>query len=162
MLIDLPHSAARIGRGGALGFVRPQLPTLTDSPPTEAGWIHEIKHDGYRTMVVVQNGAARAFTRNGHDWTDRYTRVTSCAAGLNCRSAILDGEIIVQGQNGVSDFHALRHAMARQQHRLVFYAFDLLHLDGKDLRSAPLLDKGYADAAGRVRRSVLPHSGLRT
>ena len=151
MLIDVPQSAARIGRGGELGFVRPQLPTLTDAPPSEAGWVHEIKHDGYRTIVVVENGSGRAFTRNGYDWTDRYVPVANCAARLPRGSAILDGEIIVQGENGISDFYALRHAMARQQYRLVFYVFDLLHLDGKDLRSAPLLDR-----KGMLRQLVGP------
>src|SRR5688572_24616393 len=133
MLTDVSRHADRTGKVGQLGFIRPLRPTLVYEPPSGEGWIHEIKHDGHRTILVVEDGAARAFTRNGHDWTDRYSRVVTCAAGLPCRSAILDGEVIVQDENGRSDFSALRRAMKREPHRLVFFAFDLLLLDGKDL-----------------------------
>jgi ATP-dependent DNA ligase len=61
-----------VSRAPSLGFIPPQLPSLTDQPPQGAGWIHEVKHDGYRTMLLVERGFARAYTRNGHDWTDRY------------------------------------------------------------------------------------------
>ena len=138
MLSDVPRSAARSGKGASLGFIRPLRPVLVPSPPTGGGWLHEIKHDGYRTVVVVQDSTARAFSHNGHDWSNRYAPVVRCAGGLACRSAVLDGEMIVQGADGVSDFHALRWAMAREPHRLVYYAFDLLHLDSEDLRARPL------------------------
>ena len=117
------------------------MPTLVSEPPSGEGWLHEIKHDGYRTMVVVDDGWARAFTRNGHDWTDRYTRVVACAAQLPCRSVILDGEIVVQDQAGLSDFHALRRAISDEPHRLVFFAFDLLHSNGEDLRGLALRER---------------------
>ena len=73
-------------------------------------WIHEVKHDGYRTVVVVDRGEAWAFTRNGFDWSDRYPGIIGSAAKLTCRSAILDGEVIVQDARGVSDFDALKSA----------------------------------------------------
>ena len=130
-----------MSRVSRLGFVEPQLPTLTDQPPDGDGWIHEIKHDGYRTMLVLDRGSIRAFTRNGHDWSDRYPGIVASAARLGCRSAILDGEVIVQNTRGASDFEGLQHALKHRPHSLIFYAFDLLHLDGNDLRALPLVDR---------------------
>lgn len=91
--------------------------------------------------MVVAGGEARAYTRRGLDWTGCYPGIVSEAALLHCRSAILDGEVIVQDARGVSDFEALRSAIRWQPYKLVFYAFDLLHLDGKDLRDRPLLER---------------------
>src|SRR5262249_14072835 len=72
-------------------FIEPQLPTLVDQPPEGADWIHEIKHDGYRTMLVLERGKACAYTRNGHDWSDRYSGIIRAAVKHPCRAAILDG-----------------------------------------------------------------------
>jgi bifunctional non-homologous end joining protein LigD len=123
---------------GRLGFIEPQLATLVDQPPVGDDWIHEVKHDGYRTQLVIKRGAVCAYTRNGFDWSDRYRTILSAAARLGCRSAILDGEVIVQDERGISDFEALKSAIRWQPDRLIFYAFDLLHLNGKDLRDEPL------------------------
>jgi bifunctional non-homologous end joining protein LigD len=90
-----------------LGFIPPQLPSLTDQPPEGADWIHEVKHDGYRTM----RGTALAYTRNGHDWSDRYPGIIAAARKMPCRNAILDGEVIVQNAHGVSDFEGLQTAL---------------------------------------------------
>jgi len=117
------------------------VPSLTDQLPEGANWIHEVKHDGYRTMLLVERGAARAHTRNGHNWSDRYPGIIAAARKLPCRSAILDGEVIVQDARGVSDFEALQAALRSQPARLIFYAFDLLHLDGKDLLDRPLVER---------------------
>jgi len=106
-----------------LGFIPPQLPSLTDQPPEGGDWIHEVKHDGYRTMLVVERGTARAYTRNGHDWSDRYPGIIAAARKLPCRSAILDGEVIVQDARGVSDFEALQAAFRSKTTHLIFYAF---------------------------------------
>ena len=124
-----------------LGFIPPQLPTLTVQPPEGAEWVHEVKHDSYRTMLVVEHGSARAYTRNDHDWSNRYQRIVEAARELSCRSAILDGEVIVQDARGVSDFEALQAALRSKTVPLIFYAFDLLHLDGKDVRDQPLLER---------------------
>jgi ATP-dependent DNA ligase len=124
-----------------LSFIPPQLPSLTEHPPEGASWIHEVKHDGYRTMLVIERGSALAYTRNGHDWSDRYSGIIAAARKLSCRSAILDGEVIVQDARGVSDFEALQVALRSQPSRLIFYAFDLLHLDGKDLLDRPLVER---------------------
>jgi bifunctional non-homologous end joining protein LigD len=119
-------------------FVPPQLPSLASKPPTGERWIHEIKHDGYRTQILVDSGRARALTRNGHDWSAGYSRLVAAALELDCRSAIIDGEAIVQDESGVADFHALAGALRYEPHRICMIAFDLLHLDGRDLRNAPL------------------------
>src|SRR5215210_3085164 len=89
----------------------PTNPHMVDQPPEGTDWIHEVKHDGYRTVVVVDRGEARAYTRNGFDWSDRYPGIVSSAAKLKCRSAILDGEVIVQDARGVSDFESLKSAI---------------------------------------------------
>ena len=106
-------------------FIKPQLATAVDHPPPRAGWIHEVKHDGYRTLLIIERRKARAYTRNGFDWSERYLGITKAAAKLDCRSAIIDGEIIVQDERGVSDFEALKSAIRCTPQRLVFCAFDL-------------------------------------
>jgi bifunctional non-homologous end joining protein LigD len=124
-----------------LRFIEPQLASSVDQPPEGKHWIHEIKHDGYRSPVVIERGEARVFTRNGFDWSDRYPSIVRAAANLRCQSAIIDGEAIVQNGNGASDFETLSTAMRRQPHSIILYAFDLLHLDGKDLRQQTLMER---------------------
>jgi len=125
----------------SLRFIEPQLASSIDKPPPRAGWIHEVKHDGYRTLLIIERREACAYTRNGFDWTDRYRGITKAAAKLDCRSAIIDGEIIVQNKNGASEFDALKSAIRWRPQSLIFCAFDLLHLNGKDLRNQPLLER---------------------
>jgi bifunctional non-homologous end joining protein LigD len=124
-----------------LRFIEPQLASSVDQPPEGKHWIHEIKHDGYRSQVLLERGQARVFTRNGFDWSDRYPSIVRAAINLRCQSAIIDGEAIVQNGNGASDFDALSSALRRQPHSIIFYAFDLLHLDGKDLRQQTLMER---------------------
>lgn len=124
-----------------LGYVSPQLATLVDGPPDAPGWIHEIKHDGYRTCLVAAGEHSRAYTRNGHDWTDNYRPIVDAAGKIDCVNAVIDGEMIVQDQAGRSDFAALRRAIEGEPHRLVFYAFDLLVLGERDLRRLPLAER---------------------
>jgi ATP-dependent DNA ligase len=92
-------------------------------------------------MLVIERGTARAYTRNGYDWSDRYPGIIMAARKLPCRTAILDGEVIVQDGRGVSDFEALQSALRSKTTHLIFYAFDLLHLNGKDLREKSLLER---------------------
>ena len=124
-----------------LAFIPPLLPTLVDAPPNDDGWLHEIKYDGYRTQLVIDERGGRAFTRNGHDWSRQYATIIDAAAELPFDRAIIDGEVIVQDENGLSDFRALRASITSNPHRLIFYAFDLLHIDGKDLRRTPLIER---------------------
>ena len=94
-----------------LRFIEPQLASSVEKPPEGKHWIHEIKHDGYRSQVVIERGQVRVFSRNGHDWSDRYPSIVRAAINLPCKSAIIDGEAIVQNDNGASDFEALAYAM---------------------------------------------------
>jgi bifunctional non-homologous end joining protein LigD len=110
----MPRSASE-----TLGFIKPELPTLVPQPPTGEGWIHEIKYDGYRTLIVIDRGHVRAFTRNGNDWSRAYGRVVEACGKLACKAAVLDGEMVVQDEHGLTDFNALRSAIYRAPHRLV-------------------------------------------
>ena len=124
-----------------LRFIEPQLASPVDQPPEGKHWIHEIKHDGYRCQVLLERGHARVFTRNGYDWSDRYPSIVRAAANFPCPSAIIDGEAIVQDHNGASDFDALSSAMRWRPDSVILYAFDLMHLNGRDLRRQPLLER---------------------
>jgi bifunctional non-homologous end joining protein LigD len=117
------------------GFVEPCVPTLAAKPPSGPDWVHEIKHDGYR-LIVRRDGEARLFTRRGHDWTDRYPAIASATAKLRAQSFTMDREAVVVSADGVAIFDALhrRHKASNA----ILYAFDLLELDGEDLRPLPL------------------------
>ena len=118
---------------------RPQLATLAKSPPDGADWLHEIKFDGYRTLCRLEDGTAALFTRNGHDWTDRYRPIAEAFETLNCRDAIIDGEICVQDVTGATSFSELRDALSEgTAERLTFFAFDLLHINRYSLAKVPL------------------------
>jgi bifunctional non-homologous end joining protein LigD len=130
--------AERSGDVAALKFVEPMMPALVDEPPEGDQWLHEIKYDGYRTQVILANGTARAFTRRGFDWTEKYAPIVACAQMLPCTSAIIEGEMIMQDKEGRSDFHALRAGIETQPKRLIMMAFDLLHLNSEDLRRQPV------------------------
>jgi len=140
---SVPRSNAPLAPA-SLAFIPPLIPTLVEEPPAGEGWIHEIKHDGYRVQIIVDRGRARGFTRNGLDWTKRFGPVIDCAAGLRCTSAIIDGELVVQDERGLSDFHAVRAAIGTRPEKLALFAFDLLHLNGKDLRLRPLEERRTA------------------
>jgi bifunctional non-homologous end joining protein LigD len=126
-----------------LGFIKLEIPTAVPEPPAGAGWIHEIKYDGYRTLIVIDQGKVRAYSRPGRDWTGPYRRVVNACANLGCKAALIDGEVIVQDEHGISDFDALRSAIHKAPHRIVF-AFDLLHIGGADLRRTPLIERRAA------------------
>ncbi|MDH4984322.1 RNA ligase family protein [Aminobacter anthyllidis] len=115
-------------------FIPPCIPTLVGTPPEGGRWTHEIKYDGYRTQIHLAGGHGRAFTRNGHDWSMKYAAVLAAARELITRDAILDGEMVVQDESGRSSFKKLASAIRWEGSSLVFYAFDLVGLDGKDLR----------------------------
>jgi bifunctional non-homologous end joining protein LigD len=90
---------------------------------------------------VVERGQARVFTRNGNDWSDRYPSLVRAAANLTCKSAIIDGEAIVQDGDGISDFETLGSAMRWRPNSIILYAFDVMHLDGNDLRQQTLSER---------------------
>jgi bifunctional non-homologous end joining protein LigD len=137
-----PAKIAGANPAGPLGFVEPSHPTLRERAPSGADWVHEIKHDGYRVQVHVRDGAATVYTRRGYDWTARFHTIASAAAKLPVKQAILDAEVTVQGESGRSDFAALEDDLGRgRSGRFVCYVFDLLYLDGFDLRRSTLLDR---------------------
>lgn len=123
----------------------PQLTDQLDAPPEGEGWIHEIKYDGYRTIVRIEDGAVKLITRNGHDWTKRYGVLADAFKKLDCKSAILDGEIAVQDPRGVTNIALLETALSENRtNDLTFFAFDLPYLDGYDLTGATLVDRKAA------------------
>ncbi|WP_346659170.1 RNA ligase family protein [Bradyrhizobium sp. 2] len=114
----------------------PCIPTRGAKVPTGPDWIHEIKHDGYRLIVQRDGDCVRLFTRNGHDWSARYPRIAVAALRLRATSYVIDGEAVLLGADGVSDFeglHSRKHDASVQ-----LYAFDVLVADGEDLRKLPL------------------------
>ncbi|MBC8071944.1 MAG: DNA ligase D [Deltaproteobacteria bacterium] len=126
-------------------FVDPQLATLVADAPEGAGWVHEIKLDGYRVQCRIADGEVTLSSRNQLDWTAKVPELVEAAGQLECRSAILDGELVWVDAQGRTDFSKLVGALGHTRRpNLVYFAFDLLHLDGRDLRSAPLLDRKAA------------------
>ena len=118
-----------------------QLATLVDSVPTGPGWLHETKHDGYRALIAVGGGEARVHTRSGLDWSDRFPGIAAAAAALDRGSALIDGEIVALDRDGNPDFAALQDSIGGDQGALRFFAFDLLHHDGEDLRDLPQIER---------------------
>src|SRR5207302_523427 len=111
-------------------------PSAAAKPASGLGWIHEIKHDGFRLIVRRDGANVRLFTRNGYDWTDRYPLIRQAALALQARSFLIDGEAVNCNENGHPDFNILRH---RRNDRTVFlYAFDLIELDDRDIRREPI------------------------
>ncbi len=136
---------AGAGKKAALpGQLQPQLATLVDSPPA-GDWRYEVKFDGYRVLARIEGDDVRLFTRNGHDWSHKMPRQVAALRALGLDSAWLDGEMVVNGENGVADFQALQNAFdTAHDERIVYYLFDLLFLGGQDLRERPLEDRRKA------------------
>ena len=137
---DVPKGAKKAAMPD---FIAPQLATLKPQAPNGKGWVHEIKFDGYRLQARLAAGKVELLTRSGLDWTSRFGHaVPKALAGLPARQAIIDGELVVEGAGGASDFSALQADLSEgRTDRFVFFAFDLLHLDGNDMRAAGLLDR---------------------
>jgi bifunctional non-homologous end joining protein LigD len=120
-------------------FLEPCLATLSETAPDGADWLHEIKFDGYRVQARIDGGKVRLLTRRGLNWTDKFSAIADALKKLPCKTGLIDGEIVVEAKNGVSSFSALQQALKEgADKRMIFYAFDLMHLDGADLTSLPL------------------------
>src|SRR5579859_1901817 len=124
------------------GFVVPAQPVEREKPPTGADWVHEIKHDGYRLLARREGDTVRLWTRNAVDLTDRLPLIATAAARIMAQSFTIDGEAVVLGPDGLSQFDELRRA--RGTRRAILYAFDLLELDGTDMRERPFLERKTA------------------
>jgi len=137
----------------------PQLATLADEPPTGKGWLSEVKFDGYRLLAWLENGTVRLVTRGGLDWTRRLPAVARAITGLKVDAALLDGELTALRPDGISSFADLQVALSDgRDGKLFFYLFDLLHLNGWDLRGCRLADRkarlrGLSDWRGALRYS---------
>ncbi len=132
------------GRKEALpGFISPQLASEAPEPPAGEQWVHELKLDGYRIQAHIDKaGKVRLYTRSGLDWTHRMAPVAREFGRLSVESAILDGEVVVLDQHGQSSFADLQAAFEEgAKHPLTYFAFDLLHLNGHNLRQEPLVER---------------------
>ena len=142
-------------KNGALPATQaPELASLAEDPPEGGAWLSEIKFDGYRLLVWLDRGRVRLRTRSGQDWTERLPALARAVAGLKLGTALLDGELVALRDDGTSSFPDLQAALsAGRDGRLFFYVFDLLHLDGWDLRPCALRrSQGGAGAACRMGR----------
>ena len=138
------------------------LDTLVAKPPSVERWLHEIKFDGYRLQARVEAGRVKLLTRTGLDWTKKFGKtVPSALAALPVGTAIIDGELVVEGAGGASDFSALQaHLSEGKSDGFLYYAFDLLYLDGHDLQRVPLADRKAAleRLIGPETKNVLRYS----
>jgi bifunctional non-homologous end joining protein LigD len=137
------------GSGRLPGFIPPSLAALHDAAPSGADWIHEIKFDGYRIEARLDKGLDRGkvklLTRKALDWTHRFKRIADALAALPAETALLDGELVVENEKGVSSFSMLQTDLkAGRGDRFVYWVFDLLHLDGRDLTDKPLIERKAA------------------
>ena len=155
--IRFPKDArsARIG-----GFVAPCLAAATATPPAGTKFVHEVKFDGYRLQAVLQKGQAVIRTRRGLDWTAKFPSLASAVAELPIKSAVFDGEAVVEDRGGIADFAALQEAIkAGRNGAITFYLFDLLHLNGHDVKPLPLLRR--KEILERVVSTAPPDGPLR-
>ncbi len=135
-------TAAKAIAAGMPDSVQPQLATLAASAPEGDNWLSEVKFDGYRALCRIANGQAQLFTRAGHDWSAKWPALIEAAAALPVREAWLDGEVVAIGADGTVNFQLLQN-FARDDNgvQLAYYLFDLMYLDGRDLRQMPLVER---------------------
>ena len=140
--------------------LRPCLPTVAKQAPTGPEWIHEIKYDGYRLLCRLDREAIQFYSRSGQDWTEKLPSLSRAAARLPCRQALLDGEVVMMADDGTTSFQALQNRIgAGRDGQLRLYLFDLLYLNGYDLRPLPLRDRKQVlsellDAYGKSDRII--------
>src|SRR5499427_8379458 len=116
------------------GFIAPCLPTKTDKLPSGSQWLHEIKHDGFRIIARKDGERVTLYSRPGNDFTRRFPPIARALTHLRCRSCIIDGEAVICDDNGVASFDRIRYR--RNDGDVFLYAFDLIELNGDDLRRA--------------------------
>lgn len=132
-----------LGRDPWPGFIPPQLPRLVTSVPEEKGsWVHEMKFDGYRMQAHLKNGIAHFYTRNALDWSNTFPHLLNAIESLPVKNAIIDGEIVALDEKGKTHFQKLQNTLkSKNDKNLIYYAFDLLYLNGLDLRELPLIER---------------------
>lgn len=123
-------------------FIAPCLATLVGEPPTGPQWAHEIKFDGYRLQARIEDGEVRLLTRSGLDWTQKFGPLAQALVALKVKSAVIDGEVVVEDERGVSSFVELvADLKVKDSARMVFFAFDLMFFNGEDTRALPLAER---------------------
>ena len=142
--------SARFWRNLPTGFIQPCQPTLVANPPAGPGWLHEVKHDGFRILARKQGERVEVWSRRGAVFNDRFPRIAEAVGALPVDNALIDGEAVVFLPDGHSDFAALRTKDGGEQ--ASFVAFDLLGLEGADLRERPLEER--RDKLARLVRCV--------
>jgi bifunctional non-homologous end joining protein LigD len=123
------------------GFIEPALASSIERVPSGERWVHEIKFDGYRVQLHIANEGIRVFTRRGNDWTNRFKKIANEAFLISANSAIINGEVVVPAADGTTDFLVLQNQLKGKSDKIVMVAFDLLYLNGYDLRKLPLVDR---------------------
>jgi len=117
------------------------LATSIGKVPNGERWVHEIKFDGYRVQVHLKDAAVKVFTRRGNDWTNRFRKIATDAWHINAGSAIIHGAVVVPAVDGTTDFSVLQNELKGRSKKIVMVAFDLLYLNGYDLRKVPLFER---------------------
>ena len=136
------------------GFIAPCLPIAAERCKNGPAWVHEIKHDGYRLIARRTDDRVRLYTRRGFNWADRYPRIVEALRSLPVRSIVIDGEAVVCGKDGKSDFDKLHSGT--HDASVFLYGFDLIELDGEDLRPAPLEQR-----KGMLEKLLARNDGMR-
>src|SRR5688500_18574216 len=134
-------ASATLTRAQPIPVYDPQLATLVDEPPQGEGWLHELKYDGYRIGARRDGGEVELISRRGKDWTAEFPEIAEAVLKLRTKAALLDGEVAVLLPDGRTSFQALQNGFSGAARVLVYFVFDLLHLDGRDLRSLPLEER---------------------
>ncbi len=153
-------SDAPVRRSPLPVFVEPSLATLADKAPDGANWIHEIKFDGYRIQARLADGKVKLLTRRGLDWTKKFPTVAQAVGNLPAQAALIDGELVAEGADGISSFSLLQEDLKNGRHdRMAFYVFDLMHLDGEDFKLRPL--RARKEALARLMAKAPKRGPLR-
>ncbi|HEX2258076.1 MAG TPA: non-homologous end-joining DNA ligase, partial [Afifellaceae bacterium] len=137
---DAPKPKRARSKGKLPDYQPPQLATLVDAAPAGRAWLHELKYDGYRCLLALGGGEVRCYSRNGLDWTERFGRIARAAEAISVDSALIDGEIVAFAPDGRTDFSTLQQALS-EGGPISCFVFDLLELDGKDLKKLPLIER---------------------
>ena len=136
-----PVKARRSKGGKPPEFREPMLATLVDNVPTGSAWLHEVKYDGYRTLIAVGGGTAKAYTRTGLDWSDRFAPIVAAAAETIPGPALIDGEVVALDAKGRPSFQALQASLKDGTGTLAYFAFDILSIGDEDLTGLPNIDR---------------------
>lgn len=134
-------------------FIKPELPKLVNDVPSGSDWIHEMKFDGYRIQAHLKDAVAQLLTRSGLNWSNSFPHLLESMGKIKAENAIFDGEVVALDENGHSNFQKLQNALTTKKDQgLAYYIFDLLYLNGKDLRSTPLIERK------EILKDLLKHS----